>query len=382
MTDSRIPLLILSDSPSASSGLGRITRDLATRIHEHLGDVFRLGTVGYGGSGSSKFGWTDYHLHSIENWLPVELPGIWSDFSGDQEGIFMNIWDLSRFWWVNHPQAPPHMRQWFSNPKMKKWLYHPVDATGPNGNLSIRLQETMKSFDRVLDYSEFSCKVTGNKEHLPHGIDTSVFHPYDHKECKFIFRQMGFNGLEESDFLVGIVATNQTRKDWGLGLRTCRELLDRGVNVKLWCHVDVLERFWSLPNLITDYGLQGRVVITNTTFTDEQMARFYSACDVCLSIGLGEGFGFPTYEAISCGTPVVAGNYCGSEWLDPESKVDYKFLRAEGPYSCYRPVYTIEDWADRAQRVEGTTPSLPEEIDWNGSILWPAWKEWLLKGIR
>ncbi|MDE2104235.1 MAG: glycosyltransferase, partial [Patescibacteria group bacterium] len=181
----------------------------------------------------------------------------------------------------------------------------------------------------------------------------------------------------DSDFLVGIVATNQARKDWNLGIRTCAELIRRGVNLKLWCHTDVLERYWSLPNLITDYGLQDKVVITNAKFTDEQMARFYSACNVCLSIGLGEGFGYPTYEALSCETPVVAGRYCGSEWLPEGNTVASIASRYEGIYCCKRPVYDALDWADAAQSV-GITP-FPEELDWN--TLWPRWENWLKEGL-
>lgn len=379
-----IPLLILSDSPSCSSGLGRITRDLATRIHENVGDVFEVATVGYGGPGSSKHSFREYNLHSVDNWLPVELPPIWDDFTQGREGIWFSIWDASRFWWVNHPSAPPHLRQWLETAKMKKWLYHPVDAEGPNGKLSLRLAETLKHFDRVLDYSAFSCRVTGNTEHLPHGIDTTAFRPYDRGECKRRFRDLGFHSLKDDSFLVGIVATNQARKDWALGLETCKILLDRGLDVQVWCHVDVLERYWSLPNLIADFGLQGRVIITNARFTDEQMAQFYSACDVTLGIGLGEGFGFPTYESLACGTPVVAGDYCGSEWLPSSVLVSPETYRHEGIYSCRRPVYSPEKWADNAWLASAGYGAmiLPPELDWNGTTLWPKWRQWLLDGVK
>lgn len=379
-----IPLLFLSDSPSCSSGLGRICRDLATRLHEHCSDIFEVATCGYGGPGSRRFGFQEYHLHAVDNWLPMELPGIWEDFTQGREGVLFPIWDLSRFWWLNSPQCPPHLRHWLGTAKMNKWLYHPVDAEGPYGKLSGRLAETMKLFDRVLDYSSFSCRVTGNTEHLPHGIDTSVFHPYDRIESKRQFRELGFQNLNDDDFLVGIVATNQPRKDWALGIQTCRILLDRGVNVKVWCHVDVLDRHWSLPNLIADYDLGGRVTITDANFKDEQLAKFYSSCDLTLSIGLGEGFGYPTYEALACGTPVVAGDYCGSEWLPDDMKVPPIAWRYEGPYSCKRPVYNPKDWANRAQDLRGCAdPSFMVKgrmLDWE--INWGAWEQWFREGAK
>lgn len=60
-----IPLLILGDSVTSKSGLGRITRDLATRIHETMQDTFRVATIGYGGTGSCKLGFQQYFIHEI-----------------------------------------------------------------------------------------------------------------------------------------------------------------------------------------------------------------------------------------------------------------------------------------------------------------------------
>jgi glycosyltransferase involved in cell wall biosynthesis len=376
-------LLLVSDSISCTSGLGRITRDLALRIYEHLSDIVDVATAGYGGSGSKRFPFSEYHFHDVSNWLLPELPQIARDFAGDEELIVMWIWDLSRLYWVADPRLCPmnHLRHWLDTAKIKKWVYHPIDAEGPNGKLSTRLAQTMKAFDRVLDYSAFSCGVTGNTEHLPHGIDTSVFKPHDRKEARKQFREAGFPQLKEDSFLIGIVATNQARKDWALGIQTARILLDRGLDVKLWCHIDVLERFWSLPNLIADFGLQDRVAITISSFTDEQMARFYSACDVTLGIGLGEGAGYPLFESTSCGAPVVHGNYGGGpEYLTSDSLVEPVAWRFEGIYSCKRPVFNPMDWADRAQALTGTVPVVPEHIKWENA--WSSWESWFRKGLE
>jgi glycosyltransferase involved in cell wall biosynthesis len=354
--------------------------------------VYRLGTAGYGGTGSRRFPWPDYRLNIVDNWLLPELPQIAADFSGDEELTIMFIWDLSRLGWFADPRQCPnaHIRQWLETTKLRKWVYHALDAEGPFGKLSTRLAEIYKGFNRVLDYSDFSCCITGNTEHLPHGIDTSVFKPQDRKESKHKFCELGFHELKDNDFLVGIVATNQARKDWALGIQACRILLERGLDVKVWCHTDTLERFWSLPNLIADYRLQGRVVITTAHFTDEQMAQFYSACDVTLGIGLGEGFGYPIFESLACGTPCVHGAYGGAEkHLPPSMKVfplrstsGVTAFRYEGLYCCKRPVYDAEEWAERAIECSKVyarpiRPALPLGLDWNN--LWPRWEAWLRK---
>lgn len=376
------PLLLISDAISCSSGLGRITRDLATLAHEHLSDVYRIGTCGYGGPGSQKFPWPDYHFSAIENWQLPELPQIATDFAGEEELTIMFVWDLSRLGWFADPRqcTIPGLRRWLETAKIKKWVYHPIDSEGPNGGLSTRLSHTMKGFDRVLDYSAFSCGVTGNTEHLPHGINTSIFKPHDRIESKRNFRKLGFQSLTDDSFLVGIVATNQARKDWALGIQTCKILLDRGLDVKVWAHCDVLERFWSLPNLIADYGLAGRVVITDAHFTDEQMAGFYSACDVTLGIGLGEGFGYPIFESLACGVPCIHGNYGGaSDHLSWPMLVNASAWRYEGLFCCKRPVFNAESWASKAMDADRHAATLPTYIDWTN--LWPEWEKWFRKGL-
>jgi hypothetical protein len=60
----KTPILFLSDAVSASSGLGRITRDLATRLYEHCSDVFDVAAVGYGGTGSRSIPFKEYHAQA------------------------------------------------------------------------------------------------------------------------------------------------------------------------------------------------------------------------------------------------------------------------------------------------------------------------------
>lgn len=382
----RKKLLFLSDAVSCTSGLGRITRDLALRVHQHLGDVFEVAAVGYGGSGSKSIPFQTYHLHSVENWLTPELPAIWNDFVGEEEGILLSIWDLSRLYWLGIPQtcSVPFLRKWVETAKVKKWVYGAIDAEGPNGKLSTRIAETMKGFDRVLDYSAFSSKITGNPVHLPHGIDTSAFYPRDHKKARKGFMGSGFMGLKPDSLLVGIVATNQARKNWQLAMQTCRILLDRGHDVRLWAHTDILDRYWSIGSLIADYGLVGRVAVTTQRFTDDQMAQMYSACDVTLGIA-PEGFGYPVAEALACGVPVVCGSYgAQAEYVPKTMQIDPVNYYHEGAFCSKRPVHDSAKWADAVSEWYGKrcgNSILPPGIDWSGPTLWPAWKKWFEEGL-
>lgn len=380
-------LLFLSDAVSASSGLARITRDLCTRVHEHLSGEFEIASVGYGGVGTGKYPWHQYHLHDVTNWLVPELPEVWADFVGDDEGILFCVWDASRLYWLANPSSCPipHLRRFVENARMKTWAYHAIDAEGPNGKVSGRIAEILKGFDRVLDYSAFSSRVTGYPQHLPHGIDTSVFFPRNKKQARRQFMDSGFQGLREDSLLVGIVATNQARKNWQLGIEACKILLDRGHDVRLWCHTDTMERYWSIPSLVMDYGLAGRVVMTTNRLTDEQLSWMYSACDVTLGIG-PEGFGYPIAESLACGVPVVSGDYAAqAEFVPKQGLVDPIAFHYEGAFCSKRPIFDPVEWADRVYLMRltagqvATHSLMPESLDWN--TLWPRWEKWFRGGL-
>src|ERR1035438_4160914 len=232
-----IPLLIFSDAISAPTGLALITRDLATRIHANLSDVFKVATVGYGASGSSKFGFTQYSWAQNNEWIIRDLPEMWEDFAGDQKGIFLSIYDPHRMLWLARPETCTYqrVRRFLEKPPFQKWGYFPIDATGPNNKLSLMLKECLMGYDRVLCYSEWARKIVENTlgeeqsnkrdlDQLPHGIDTSVFFPRPRARQRQMFGQMAVGrevAIRDDELLIGIVATNQARKDYGLGIATC-----------------------------------------------------------------------------------------------------------------------------------------------------------------
>jgi len=396
------PLLIVSDAISGTSGLARITRDLSVRIHEHLGDVYRLGTAGYG-TGSRQFEFPQYHLE-IKDWVCVNLPEIWKDFAGDEKGILFVIWDLSRLGWL---ADPAHSEYLFDKPLLKQfllrkpfttWLYPPMDATGPNDRLTFPLMRSLHGFDRILAYSEWAGGIIdrtlaiskGTTYSLPHGLDSAVFFERDRKSCRSDFiNTTGATTLlgnlaervHEDDVLVSIVATNQSRKDWQLGIEALA-ILAKSHKLRVWIKTDALERHWSIPALLVDYGLLDNALITLGDLTDDQMACAYSASDITLGIGLGEGYGYPIQESIFCGTPCVHANYGGApEYMkNDDLLVDPIAYRYEGVYSCRRPVCSAQDWADKANSLIGKRTNYNSALEWNH--LWHRWESWFREAVK
>ena len=94
------PILFLSDAVSGSSGLSRIARDLSTRVHEHLGDLYRVASFGYGSPGSSKIPFQQFVIEGMSEWVMPTLPDVCADFFGKEKGIICTVFDAHRLTWL------------------------------------------------------------------------------------------------------------------------------------------------------------------------------------------------------------------------------------------------------------------------------------------
>lgn len=339
-----------------------------------------------------------YHME-MDNWVVHNLPEVWQDFAGEQKGTIMTIWDLSRMLWFSHPENCEDilLRKFLQEATFEKIAYLPMDAVGPNGRLTAVLKHVAEGYDRVLAYSSWAEEILRRTlwkkplletlTNLPHGLDGSVFYPRDKKQARAGFgERIGMRNqagkwlyIPENFFVIGIVATNQTRKDFGLGMQVVAEMSKERPTM-VWIHTDVLERNWSVPALLNDFGLKNHAV-TTVPLTDEQMAWSYSACDVTLGLGMSEGFGFPIFESLACGVPCIHGDCGGApEHMPPHMLVPAETYHMEGPYNMYRPIHVATEWAKKIRELPRGPVSLPEHLEWN--TLWPRWEQWLREGIE
>lgn len=389
------PLLILSDMPTAATGLGRIAGELAERIAGNMPE-FRVAVCGTGGTSSRHLRYTTYPVRVAPDMSIPELPFVWNDFAGDEEGIILAIWNTSWLEWMADPTRLPQgdLRIFLQGKqfKIKKWLYAPIDGEGPLGRLPKSQNRIVMGFDRVLAPTRFAAEIirkTANRlcPVLPHGIDTTMFYPRDRAEARDCFLVKVANypkgKLDQNFFLLGVVATNSPRKDWGLCFQVCHELLERGESVGLWAHTDAVQKpgAWDLRMLAEEFGMDQRTIFTNGNLDNDQMAWGYSAMDVTLSIGSGEGYGYTGAESLACGVPSIHGNYAGSvDFIPRQFLVDPVGYRLDGYYGIKRPAYRAEDWANAVMFHRGTKAELAPEFSWEGC--WPAWESWLREGVK
>jgi glycosyltransferase involved in cell wall biosynthesis len=401
-----VPVLIISDAPSSPTGLGRITREIATRADASLKDVCRIATLGYGGPGARGLNFFQYAIEGMgSDFVIPNLPEVWEDWAGKQAGVVLAIWDVSRLGWFSRPKImceSETLKAFLGSAKFKRWTYTPVDADGPHERLAYPLVQSLLGFDRVLAYGKWAEGVIRRSlgeeaaqgrslSSIPHGINEAVFYPRDRARSRMLFYSLTgatvlrpttrMTAILDDEPLIGTVATNQARKDWGLWAEACALFLSRHPKARFWVHTDTLERHWSIPQLIIDFGLLDRVLISLGHLDDEQMAQAYSACDLTLGIGAGEGFGYPIAESLSCATPCIHGAYAGAvDYLNDTLLVKPVVFHREGLYACRRPVFNSQDWADRMDSLLGQRASRPGELSWTN--VWPLFDTWFREGLR
>jgi glycosyltransferase involved in cell wall biosynthesis len=378
-----------------TGGLSRILRDLAT--HAATLPEFRVGTLGRLGSYSRHLPFPQYTFqpHEYNNWGEGSLMETWMDFAGAERGIVMTVWDPTRLTWLGMPQTLPDspLRRWLVAKPFELWGYFPVDGTTPQGTLPSLGMGTVAGYSRVLAYSRYGAQAIGTQDWLPHGLDLSIWKPRGRQAGRDMLRgKAGAHWpLCNDDILIGVVATNQPRKDWGLVAATLAILKQHyGPKLRAWWHTDLVQRShsWNMHALIEDFGLSNTVLLVTQEWPDREMALAYSACNATLAPGM-EGFGYPAVESQACGTPVItASGHGGSEFVTEEggALVDPVGDRIEGPHNIVRQVHNPQHWAatvdslihdDRDPKVVAESESY---LDWE--TLWRgAWSKYFRAGL-
>jgi glycosyltransferase involved in cell wall biosynthesis len=212
-----IPFMSFSDSIAGTTGLGRVHRDIVTRIHRDLSDVFRVGSFGIGGpiASSSEFPFFNCSTMRLQQTIPLDLPIVWENFAGrygdkkqeDSEedlkqrkgqirkGVVFCIQNCSWMQYIAQPyllppdspirafllQQPPSvsrehwqqlsntaspsfspqllMRLASSSAPFARWLYCPVDGHLPDGTLGHQLSPILAGFDRLVAYNPYGSEV-------------------------------------------------------------------------------------------------------------------------------------------------------------------------------------------------------------------------------
>ncbi len=382
----KLPFLLLTDNPTLTSGLARIGRDVMRRLLPVFGDRLDLAQLSVQPVG--RWGWQEWPLYVVDDLATYgaeTIQDVWRDLYGDRVGILFTIWDAARVIDLNRVDGP-----WV------RWGYVPVDSANLQGGFSGPAAEAIGKFDRVLAYGRWGSRILKSVRsepvpYLPHGLD-DLWQPRIRQDAYDAIRAV----LQPKDgtWILGMVATNQPRKDLAIFFQTVAELRRRGHPVQGWLHTDALVQAWSVPQLVVDCGLAKRapIVSVTTDLSDAQLAAAYAACKVTMLSSLGEGFGYPIVESLASGTPCVHTTFGGGAELVPRSewRVPVRGMRLEGLHAQQRPVYDPTDWANAVERAAAHVDADPivsahvcawsvRHLRWDA--LWPRWRSWVAHGL-
>ena len=160
--------------------------------------------------------------------------------------------------------------------------------------------------------------------YIPHAVEP-VFKPTFEVDGKNVREYMG---TTEDTFLVGMNFANKAsgaihRKAIAEAFLAFALFAKDKPNAVLYLHTDMFGAFggWKLDALLTSCGLTKEQVIFcdqiayRYGYSQEQLAAFYTAMDVCLAVSYGEGFGVCALESQAVGTRVILSNICASTEL-------------------------------------------------------------------
>ncbi len=138
---------------------------------------------------------------------------------------------------------------------------------------------------------------------LPNGFDTERFKP--DLQCRKVLQKE--LGMEDGDFVVGLVARFDPQKDHATFLSAAARLAEHVPNARfVLCGENIDEDNEELTALIDGHGLGERIHLLGLR---SHMESFYPALDVlALSSAYGEGAPNVLGEAMSCGVPCVTTN--------------------------------------------------------------------------
>jgi len=384
-----IPILVYSDNPALMTGLARITRHIATLLSNM--PEFRVGTFGRGGIANRMLPWTQYYYPESAEWGQDYLPIVWHNFAGAERGIIFTIMDAARMHWFARPKYIKQegaLKTLLESDAFERWGYFPIDHIAPTGTLSEMEIDTVRGYDKVLGYTIFGANVLSRilgreVTWVPHGLNEEVFKPRGREGIRFAM------GFPEGSRVVGMVATNQVRKEWGLACAVIRELLDRGHDIVFWACIDEPTRYWNIYALLHDYRIEEHTLLMRgSQLDDKTLSHYYSLCDVTILPTAGEGFGYPVVESMACGTPCITVNYAGGAELVPRKEwlVEPANIRCEAPINALRPVTNLDDWVERIEYTFGMGDCVQECVQSVTHLFWSnlgaVWKRWFKEAVK
>ncbi len=168
---------------------------------------------------------------------------------------------------------------------------------------------------------------------VPCGYDPEVFRPMDRSAAR---RALSLNGAKMALF----VGRMEPIKGIDVLLRAVAAMDDRaGVEIVVVGGNEADLELERLKAAASELGIRDAITF-QPTVSQERLALYYNAADVCVVPSFYETFGLVALEAMACGTPVIAARVGGLEATIVDGETGYLV-----PWHCPEP------YAERLETV-------------------------------
>jgi len=342
----KIRLLYHGDSPNVTTGFGIVAKQILLRLYSteryditcigvnHFGQPhnlpFQIWPASTANTSRDIFGLD--MLEDVLRGLVTRLLGYSSDFD-----VFFSLSDI----WTLELLDGIIKKLNYDIP----WVsYFPIDGEP----IYKQWLKTLRKTTVPVCYSKYAFNLLNkldpflNVQYIPHGVDSKTFAPLSMTERRKWKKSFGLG----NNFVIGIVGRNQPRKNLGFAIRVF-DMIYHGYKVCgncfryyslkytncplcgsgnidtinsngiedsiLYLHCDPNDNYGvPLINLIDFYDLHECTAFpskdsysTAHGVGEENLNRLYNCFDVHFLPTLGEGFGLPIIESMSCGIPNI-----------------------------------------------------------------------------
>jgi len=364
-------ILVVSEFHALNTGYALCYKHICESLHKAGHKVFELAC--YGNEGikehvqiAEKCPW-DVYLN-----IPNQNSPKWNEYSEAKKtnaATEHGAWDYNNIVLDCMPDTVLAIRDhWYDkhiiDSPLRKYYNVILSPTVDSQPLKSDWIDTYGQVDKLTSYNQWSEnwlkeQMSGDNvvSHIAPGIHPA-YKKLDIRYCRSKF------GIPFNRKIILTVMRNQGRKRYP----ELFEALSRLSDVYLHCHCHHLDRYWDLPKLASQYGVQNRVYFTykcrdcadisidfykedgkcqkcngnkeicsvQDGVTPDELNLLYNNCNIYVQWHNSEGFGVSPIEAAACGKRVITVDYSAQE--DVGDKVLAHKIK---PLSLQREVYTL-----------------------------------------
>lgn len=317
----KYPIVISSNSPTAGTGYGQQTAQLAPRLAKHGHNVAIASNYGQEAVIGQWNGITilprGFDMYS--NDVIAAYQQMWTHENGGRDALVLTLFDVWVF--LNH-------KPWETIPRVASWV--PIDHMPVPPKVLEWLNRPNVTPIAMSQFGSDELTKIGLEHHYaPHAIESTFTYSPTVNTAKGVMDGRQIMGFTEDDFVILINAANKGqapvagRKSWDTNFMAVSMLMQQHDNVRLYIHSEKDGSMGgiNLPALLEATGIPKEKVRFTEPFAyrmglpQDALAAMYSSADVLLACATGEGFGIPVIEAAACGLRTIVSNWTASPEL-------------------------------------------------------------------